>query len=170
MKKFILAATFLTSILSFNSQATSNDDVNNLAFQMTGFEILSENNLELNLKHYSGLNLILSKASFESEKDASSFCEDRHTKLDSDFNVLLLAMSGAATQNKIIHDLITFDVEVEAGIVSWSGQGNNKVQMMYNGRGTYVDEVSINELNAAIKHIKKDESATFKVPAVCVTK
>lgn len=162
MKKLLIGLTFFTSVLSFSAEK-----VDQLAFEMTGFKITLENNTELKLEHVSGLKLVMSKKSFSSEEAASRFCKIHGSKLDTDFNVLVLAMSGAALQNEIILDLITFDIKVETGIMSWSGKGNNKVQMMYDGKGGDGDEISIDVINKRLKKITNDQSINFKVPAIC---
>lgn len=158
MKNIIFAFLTLASLSSMASSSSS------------GFKITRNDSIEIRLKHHSGLKLILSKTSFENEKKAIAFCKARNASIDTEFNALLLAMSGLASENKAIEKLISFTIpdSPTSGIVSWTGEGKDVVRMMYNGRGTATDEIPVDQINLQVSKHTKNSNFKFKVPALCV--
>ena len=172
MKNFIFGLTLLVALPSFT--VTARD----ITLEMLGIRVTKDNSKELAFTYSSGLSFILSKKKFETEKEAMDFCDKRNMKLDTDFRVLLLAMTGASSANSTIHELISIDIPnvSTTGIVSWMGDGAGTVGFMYDGRGMSMDKVSIDQINAALQELEDDfdkdpeddEVARFKLPAVCV--
>ncbi len=165
MRRLLLAISLLSSLTSFANQSAEE-----LAFEMTGFEITSENEVQLGLSFRGSLNMILSKEGFESEEEAAKFCLSNDAQLDTEFNVMLIATSGAAALNKVLEELISFDLPEASisGIISWTGKGENTVTMMYNGGGSQTEVAPLEEMNMALQNMRNDKEVKFKIPALCL--
>lgn len=136
----------------------------------SGFEVVSDTDEKISLSHVSGLNLILSKERFASEAEAQKFCSFHGAELDTSFNTLLLAVSGVASFESEMGELISFEIPQASvsGIISWAGKGLNTVQMMYDGKAQGMQEVSIEQINIALKHYTNSRDAIMLIPALCI--
>ena len=130
----------------------------------SGFTKESDTKSEMTFKFRDELSFIVSKQKFSNQKSASAFCVSRKSELDKEFNVLLMAMAGATSENSFLEKATTFKFktpeEEVSGIWSWSGDGD-KVMMMYNGRGTDTEEIPTSKLA---------EFTKVAIPAVCSKK
>lgn len=146
----------LMTLCLLSTTAFANDDI-----AITGFTITKNNPVAMELKFRDQLKLTISKKRFNNQKSAEAFCLSQKSKLDQDFSVLLIAMSGAANFNSFLNSAITFKVtkgsETRSGIWSWTGK-DNKIKVMLDGGGTQTDDLSPEELATILK---------VELPAIC---
>jgi hypothetical protein len=128
------------------------------ALEMTGFRVIKNTSSAKILTFQDKEEFIISKARFSSAGEARKFCKREKSKLDSELNSLLIAMSGAAEVDKFMNDSISFSFNKRTGIWQWTGVNDNIV-IMIDGQGTRTHEVEVEELNRLTK---------VALPAICV--
>ncbi len=156
--KEFMKKIFAVILLNFSivTLVSADDDIS-----ISGFSILKNTDKAMTLRFRGEKEFIISKARFKSESDARSFCRMHKSALDTDFSVLMMAMSGAADLDRFIEKSITFKFNSNSsGIWSWSGKSNNGITMMFDGRGTSTHEVAVLKLNATV-------GFEVELPAVC---
>lgn len=135
------------------------------ALTRSGFKVMEDTKILQRLHFQDSLEFKISKERFSKSKSAQNFCDLQKSNIDTEFNALLIAMSGAANASKFLRDSITFEVKDPSGsekkvtgIWQWS-PASGKILFMYDGRGTDTEEVSVEDVSRAIK---------VQIPAICV--
>ena len=125
------------------------------AIELTGFEIVKKSSQSMEINFQDEEKFVISKARFATESEATHFCQMNGAKLDTEFNALLFAMSGAANLNKFIKSAIVFKIDGGSGIISWGGRGDDSVVLMVDGHGTETQVAPMSELrkHTAIKNL-----------------
>jgi hypothetical protein len=118
--------------------------------EMTGFRLIKNTSSAKTFHFHDKEEFIISKSRFKSTGEARQFCTDRKSKLDTEFNSLLIAMSGAATVDKFMNGAITFNFNKRSGIWQWIGNSEN-IYLMIDGEGTRAHEVEVEELSRLTK-------------------
>lgn len=135
--------------------------------EISGFKSIETTQSMMKLKFRDQKPFIISKIKFSSEEQAKSFCKGNGLNLDTNGfdKTLLLAMSGAAILDVEIMKAIEFKLNDEnSGIAAWTGS-NNQIRIMWNGRGTDTETVSIGDVTRAAQKLGKSDAVKFS--AVC---
>lgn len=148
MKKLL---TGLLIIGTFSAFAQS-------SLEITGFKLISNTSKMQVLTFQDSMEFKISKERFLSQETAIQFCKKQNSKLDTETNSLLIAMSGAANISSFLKQSITFKIGDSSGIWQWSGE-KGKVTMMFDGQGVSAEEVLANDLNRVIR---------LSLPAICI--
>lgn len=117
----------------------------------------------MELKHFKGVSLIISKNRFTEQKSAEAFCASMGSSLDTKFKALLIAMSGAAKVDKFLNETISFNYKngnkTASGIWEWSGK-NNTISIMMDGQGAGIETAPVEELRQVMTDLS--------LPAICL--
>ena len=155
-----MKALLLLSLISFNLMASEEAG-------LSGFVTVKNNSKAMTLNFQDEMQFVISKAKFKSQNQAEKFCKDQKSALDTEFNSMLIAMSGATEENKFLDKSISIKItnpkdksDFVTGIAQWSGK-DNTIAMAKDGGGSEVGEVSIAEMS---KYTKAE------LPAICVKK
>jgi hypothetical protein len=126
----------------------------------SGFQMLRDGLHATTWSFRDELTLIISKGRFKTEKKAKEFCKSYRSVLDTDFNSLLIAMSGASNESKFLSDTISFRVNGRTGIWQWLGK-DRQILILLDGEGMREKTIGEDE----IEQISRDG-----VPAICTSK
>ena len=148
MRKILFTAATFISFTAFGQPD----------LEMTGFKVMENTSKVQVLNFQNSTEFRISKERFLNQQSAIQFCIGQKSKLDTKFNALLIAMSGAANVSSFLNESISFKIRETSGIWQWS-RLNDKVTVMLNGNGTVTEEIAIEDLNKVVQ---------ISLPAICV--
>jgi hypothetical protein len=151
MKAFLFSLIALGSFSVFGQTA----------LDLTGFKVISNTATVKVYNFRDEMEFKISKARFSTHESAVEFCEKQKSKLDVDYNSLLIAMSGAPNFDEFLKESIAFKVKDASGIWQWSKEKDN-VTYMIDGHGVSADDISMKDMS----NLKIEIS----LPAICVKK
>ncbi len=152
--RFVLVLVLLLSVSG--ARAADSDSV---ALEMTGFRMEQDGLHATTWSFRDQLKLIISKKRFMTEKAAQEFCKSYRSTLDTEFSALLIAMSGASSQSKVLHESISWKIQDRSGIWQWVGK-DRQILVLTDGEGMREEVISEKQLT---------KLAPEGVPAICVS-
>jgi hypothetical protein len=127
---------------------------------------VKESPAAMTLLHGEEFELTISRDRFYKMDAAQAFCASQGSTLDTDFNALLVSMSGAADANRFLRNAVTFSYSNGkrdvTGVWAWAGQGD-KIKLMYD-KGLDAEEVTSKEMT------KRAQTVLVELPAICIKK
>ncbi|MDD0852096.1 hypothetical protein HBN50_03265 [Halobacteriovorax sp. GB3] len=165
MKTFFFMA--LMAAQSFSAFASTEYDAQGM--KSTYATILNTTDQSIELTVGDSKKILVSKETFETEKEAMNFCKSQKLELDKSNMGLAIAMSGALEYYPKLRDLLTIEfTEIPAsGVLYWTGEGEDMVMTFIDGSGTASERVPISQLSLIKQKLEVNPKAKVTLPAVC---